>query len=151
MYKFNNILVPTDFSEQFRIAMNYAKELAASVDSTLHILHVIEPAIMPGDAVFSPHAKFVDVEKNIRENAEKNLAELKDELEGEKIKVKTELVYGQPSEKIIDYAKNNKLDLICIATHGVSGFEHFLFGSTTEKVLRKAPCPVIAVRMPEYE
>jgi nucleotide-binding universal stress UspA family protein len=151
MYKFNNILVPTDFSDQFDIALNYSTEIAAAVGSTLHIVHVIEPAIMPADAVFSPHAKFVEVEKSIRENAENKMQEIVDKIDTDNINVKTELVYGKPSDKIIDYAKDNKIDVICIATHGTSGVEHFLFGSTTEKVLRKSPCPVIAVRMPEYE
>ena len=53
---------------------------------------------------------------------------------------------GRASDEICNYAKENNISIIAIGTHGRSGLEHFLFGSTTERVLRKATCPVLSVR-----
>ena len=146
MISFSNILVPTDFSPGFEIAFNYAIGIAKSMKSKLHIVHVIEPAVYPTDKGFSPVA-FVDLEKELEANAKTELNKIKEKLSSEGIDFKIELLYGKPSQQIIDYAEANGTELICIATHGRSGFEHLLFGSTTEKVLRKSKCPVLAVRM----
>ncbi len=147
MYKFSNILLPTDFSDNFEIALNYGKEMAKSIGSTLHLLHTVETIIVPSEVVFAPHAKIVDIENQIKEYAENKLKEISDELESEGFNVKSSITEGKPDEEIVKYAEENNIDLICIAAHGKSGIEHFLLGSTTEKVLRTAPCPVIAAKM----
>lgn len=151
MFKFTDILIPTDFSDQFNLALDYAKEMTKSIGSTLHIIHVIESTVMPADTVFSAHAKIVDVESKIKLQAEENMGKIENELKNENFKIQTGIIKGHPADEIIDYANDKKIDSICIATHGRSGFQRFLFGSTTEKVLRKAPCPVIAIRAPEYK
>ena len=150
MYKFSNILLPTDFSENFDIALNYGKEMAKSIGSTLHVMHTVETIIVPSEVVFAPHAKIVDIENQIREYAENKLGEISDELKQEGYNVQTAMTEGKSDEEIVKYAEENNIDLICIAAHGKSGIEHFLLGSTTEKVLRTAPCPVIAVRMAKH-
>jgi nucleotide-binding universal stress UspA family protein len=53
---------------------------------------------------------------------------------------------GKPADEIVDYAKSHSIGLICMSTHGWSGFKHLLLGSTTERVLRRAPCPVFVMR-----
>ena len=151
MFKFDNILVPTDFSKQFYYALDYAKGMARSTGSTLHIVHSIETTLMPHDMVFHPHAKLVDVEQEIQRQTKEKLLKLKESLESEGFKVKTEVTKGAASSEIVKYAGENDIDAICISTHGTSGLEHFIFGSTTEKVLRTAKCPVIAVKMQEDE
>ncbi len=147
MFKFNKILVPTDFSEQFGIALNYAKELAQSTGAELHIIHVNEHTVYPADVGIA-QASFIDLEIELKTKSLNLLEILKDDLVKENINVKIAVKSGRPSDQIIEYAFEERIDLICIATHGRSGFEHLLFGSTTEKVLRKAPCPVLAVRIP---
>lgn len=147
MFKFREILVPTDFSDQSRMALDYAIELAESTGGTLHIIHVIEPSVYPTDLGF-PQVGLVDLDKELVENSNLELAKIEEELKAKGIKIIKFITHGRPSDEIVDYANDNKIDLICIATHGRNGFERFLFGSTTEKVLRKAPCPVLAVRMP---
>jgi nucleotide-binding universal stress UspA family protein len=57
------------------------------------------------------------------------------------------MLRGRASDEICGYAKEHGISIISIGTHGRSGLEHFLFGSTTERVLRKAPCPVLSVRL----
>jgi nucleotide-binding universal stress UspA family protein len=148
MLKFDNILVPTDFSEQFFIALDHAKEMARSIGSTLHILHTIETTLMPHDMAFPAHARLVDVEHEIENHAKEKLQKIKESLESEGFKVKTHITKGAPAAQIVEYAEDNDIGMICISTHGASGLEHFIFGSTTEKVLRTAKCPVFAVKIP---
>lgn len=151
MFKFENILVPTDFSEYSDHSLEYAKSLAKSTGSTLSLMHVIETTLMPATYGLSSHTRIVDAQSESEKLAQKKLDDKMGKLAGEGFSVKTELVHGSAAEKIIEYAKKNKVDAICIATQGSSGLERFLFGSVTEKVLRTAPCPVIAIRLPEYE
>jgi nucleotide-binding universal stress UspA family protein len=148
MFKFRKILVPTDFSEQFIITLNYAKELIKSGEDTeLHIIHVIEHSVYPADLGIT-QASFIDLEKEMNKKSVEQLEYIKHDLEREEINPHIHINTGRASDRIMEYANLHKIDLICIATHGRSGLEHFLFGSTAEKVLRKAPCPVLAVRMP---
>ncbi len=148
MFTFKKILVPTDFSECFEIALNYSLEFAKSMEAELHIVHVIQPAIMPADLGY-PQVSTVDIEKEIEANAYRQLDNIKASLRDKGVNFKAKIMYGKPSDRIIDYSHEENIDLICIATHGRSGFQHLLFGSTTEKVLRKATCPVLSVRMPD--
>jgi nucleotide-binding universal stress UspA family protein len=147
MFKFKSILVPTDFSEQCTLALNYAKELASNSEATLHIIHVVEHNVYPSDLGIT-QTSFIDLEIELNKRTAEQLDAIKKELEDSGYKATIHLSIGRPSDNIIDYAFEQKIDLICIATHGRSGLEHFLFGSTTEKVLRKAPCPVLTVRIP---
>ncbi len=148
MFSFNKILVPTDFSECFEIALKYSLEFAKSLEAELHIVHVIQPAILPADLGY-PQVSTVDIEKEIEANAHRRLDNIKGTLRNEGVNFEAKILFGKPSDQIIDYSRKENIDLICISTHGRSGFQHLLFGSTTEKVLRKAVCPVLSVRMPD--
>jgi nucleotide-binding universal stress UspA family protein len=148
MLRFDNILVPTDFSKHFFIALDYAKEMARSLGAKLHVIHCIESTIMPSGMVFPAHAKLVDVEQEIERNAKEKIQSIKESLESEGYNVITSIKKGSPAAEIIEYASKNDVGMICISTHGASGLEHFIFGSTTEKVLRTAKCPVFAVKIP---
>ena len=150
MFKFRKILVPTDFSEQFMISLNYAKELACNGNSELHIIHVVEHSVYPADLGIT-QASFIDLEMEMNKKSKEQLDFIKQDLEREGIHPVIHISSGRASERIVEYAEEHEIDLICIATHGRSGLEHFLFGSTAEKVLRKAPCPVLAVRQPHYK
>lgn len=150
MFKFNDIMIPTDFSKYFNISLNYAKDMAKSTGSTLHIVHVVETTLIPSTFDLSSHMRLVDVKDEVDKQSRKKLDEIMDNLLKEDFAVKTKLLHGSAASEIVDYAKEHKIDSICIATQGTSGIEHFLFGSTTEKVLRTAPCPVVAIRIPEY-
>jgi|YNPMSStandDraft_1061717.scaffolds.fasta_scaffold00001_59 universal stress protein A len=144
---FKNILIPTDFFEGFEIALNYAKMLAECGNSTLHILHVIEPSLYPSDMGFG-HLSYVDLEKELMQSSQKEIEKIAKNLEEQNYNVKTSILFGRASDQIIDYSKNNNIDLICITTTGRNSFDRFIFGSTTEKVLRKAECPVLSIKIP---
>lgn len=150
MFAVTNILVPTDFSEQSNNALNYAKGLAKNSEAVLHIVHVVEPTVYPADWGYS-QVGFVDLEHELRAAAEKSLKKTQEELQAEGYTVEITVLSGRASDEITAYAIKFNIDLISIATHGRSGIEHLLFGSTTERVLRKAPCPVLAVRVPPHK
>jgi nucleotide-binding universal stress UspA family protein len=147
MFAIASILVPTDFSENARRALDYATELARVSGATLHLMHVVEPVVYPADWSYA-QVGFADIEQELVENATKELAKLKEQLTASNISTTTAVRRGRASDEICSYCSEHGISMIAIGTHGRSGLEHFLFGSTTERVLRKAPCPVLSVRMP---
>ena len=147
MFKFNQILVPTDFSKCSESALLYAIDLARAFNSVIHVLNVVEPAVYPADLGFS-QVSFVELEMELEKNSKAELEKIAHRIREERIEAVTATLFGRASDQIIEYSENNKIDAICIATHGRSGFEHLIFGSTTEKVLRKANCPVLSIRTP---
>jgi nucleotide-binding universal stress UspA family protein len=144
------ILVPIDFSEYSKNALRYAVPFAKQFEAELLLMYVVEPTIYPSDFAFGP-VTVPNLERELRERASSELERLvKTYIKGA-VAVKTAIRTGKPSLEIIRWAKEETVDLIIIATHGHSGVEHVLFGSTTEKVVRKAPCPVLTLRSPEHE
>lgn len=139
-----SILVPIDFSPPSKKALAYAVAAARQFKAKLTLLHVIEPVATPDFAASFPLAM---------ENDEL-MAAAKKQLEGvvkaarippgsvEKILVR----FGRSYHEIAGAARTRKVDLIIIATHGYTGLKHAFLGSTTERVVRHAPCPVLVVR-----
>ena len=148
MFTVKSLLIPTDFSENASQALGLAKEVARGPQATLHLLHVVEPVVYPADWSYA-QVGFADIEQELQENAEKELAALSAKLRDEGYTVDTSVRRGRASDEICAYASECGASIIAIGTHGRSGLEHFLFGSTTERVLRKAPCPVLSVRLDE--
>jgi nucleotide-binding universal stress UspA family protein len=148
MQPITDILVPTDFSEHAREALEYAAELAQRLGATLHIVHVVEPIIYPAEWGYS-QVGLTELEQELTRMAQQEIAKLVEELRARGIPVRGEVLHGRASEQIVRYAHEHSIGLISMGTHGRSGLEHFLFGSTTERVLRKSPCPVLAVRLPK--
>lgn len=146
MNKIENILVPTDFFEGFELALNYAKFISKLTGALIHIIHVVEPSVYPADLGFS-QISYVDVENELKTSSELELIRISKQLESEGIKFKTALFYGKPSDQIIAYAAENSIDMICITTQARNSLDRFIFGSTTERVLRKADCPVVTLRI----
>lgn len=145
---FKNILIPTDFFEGFEVALDYAKSIATTDKTVLHILHVVEPSLYPADMGFS-HISYVDIEKELLSSSQVEIDKIVAKLDMEKFVFKTAILFGRASDQIISYSLENQIDLICITTTGRSSFDRFIFGSTTEKVLRRAECPVLSIRIPE--
>lgn len=149
MYAINSILVPTDFSDNATHALGYAKELAQQNNAVIHLLHVIEPVSYPVNWGYA-QVGFLDVEQEYMKAAETEMKTLNDALIAEGFNIVTAInTAGRASDEIDRYAAENGINLICIATHGRSGLDHMLFGSTTERVLRKTPCPVFVVKTPK--
>ncbi|MGA3265388.1 MAG: universal stress protein [Verrucomicrobiota bacterium] len=138
------ILVPTDFSEHSNFALRYAMSVAKEFNSRITLLHVIEPATVSGGA-FCPAAANYNM---ISISAEQAIARTwEHEKSAQPLAWRSMVREGIPYHMIIQTAKAEKSDLIIIATHGRTGLAHIFMGSTTEKVIRRAPCPVLVVRL----
>jgi nucleotide-binding universal stress UspA family protein len=149
MIKLNTILVPSDFSECSDAAVRYGLELARRFDAKLHLLHVIQdPATQPW-AAEGLSIPLLDAVEQWQKAAKERLAALVPAADAGRVTVATTIAMPYPD--ILRYAEENAVDLIVMGTHGRSGVSHMLLGSITERVVRRAPCPVLTVRHPERE
>ena len=147
MKPFDKILTAIDFSENSDYAYDYALSLAKKFDSQLIILHVInEPVDLRG--FYVPHISFEQLEKEIEEGAEKMMAKFCGSKMGDFTNFTTSIVTGIPYEEIIRSAEEASASLIVLGTHGRTGLDHLIFGSTAERVVRGASCPVLTIRLP---
>lgn len=141
------ILVPIDFSDYSKSSLKYAVSFANKFNAEITLIYVVEPVIYPPDFSMGQIAiPSVTAEWDLK--AKEELEKLKKKEIPESIKVSIIIKTGKPFFEIIEAAAEENIDLIIIATHGHSGVEHILFGSTAEKVVRKAPCPVLTLREP---
>jgi nucleotide-binding universal stress UspA family protein len=148
----SKILYPTDFSDLSLHALTYAKEMADAFGAHLHCLHVIDEAYQYWTAVGPEMAPVTPPVEDLTTMAESQMQRFADEhLIGLKDAPITKVVSGKPFAEIAIYARENGVDLIVLATHGRGGLTHVLLGSTAEKVVRKAPCPVLTVRDPSHQ
>jgi len=143
----SKILAPIDFSDYSKNALKYAAEFALNFKAKIFLIYVIEPVIYPADfSIGQVTIPTPDVDMHSR--AQSELDSLAKSFIESSIEVETMIKSGKPFVEIIETASEKDIDLIIIATHGHTGVEHLLFGSTAEKVVRKAPCPVLTVREP---
>ena len=147
MIKLDKILVPTDFSEFSRPAMQYGCAIAARFGAELHLLHIVpDPAMLvPEAAAFSVETMQAQSESLVKD-AEAMLQKLPLDGWGNEKPIVRQVRVGAAFMEIIDYARENEIDLIVIGTHGRSGLMHILMGSVAERIVRKAPCPVLTVK-----
>jgi nucleotide-binding universal stress UspA family protein len=149
MITLEKILVPTDFSECSEAAVRYGRALAGAFGATLHLLHVVQdPYTQPWAAEAFP-APLGDLLEQWQAQARVRLAELVPEAERAATMVAVEV--GSPFFEVVRYAEDQAIDLIVIGTHGRGPLGHVLLGSVAERVVRKAPCPVLTVRHPQHE
>ncbi len=144
------ILFPTDFSDYSKRALPYALAFAQSYGAQLHVLHVFEQRIHPSFYIVDKSTPF-DLDDGLRDRALDALDEFVYDDLRERIDFRCEVASGKPFVEIINYARANEIDLIVIATHGLTGLEYMIIGSTTERVVRRAPCPVLSIKDPEHE
>lgn len=150
MKTFEKILTAIDFSENSDYAFDYALTLARQFQAELTVLHVInEPVDLRG--FYVPHISFEQLEKEIADGAEKMMEKFCQTKLGDFTSYQTAIVSGIPYEEIIGKANETGSSLIVLGTHGRTGLDHLIFGSTAERVVRSAPCPVLTVRMPGQE
>jgi nucleotide-binding universal stress UspA family protein len=143
MIKIERILVPTDFSDYSKEAIKYACELAQRFGAELHLFHVVQPLrthVSYGPPI--PDAELFDPEQPAR----KELEALAEPGLEHVSRVERSVRTGTPFLEIVRCAKDKDVDLIVMGTHGRTGLAHALIGSVAEKVVRKAPCPVLSVR-----
>jgi nucleotide-binding universal stress UspA family protein len=143
MGKIKKILAPTDFSELSKIGIRYALEAARDVSAEVVVYHVID---FGGDwtNVRAAHAPYRDMLENSRQVLDRflasNFADCIDLVE-----VRQVIEFGTPHKNIVEVAATEDVDLIVMSTHGRTGLDHLILGSVAEKVVARAPCPVLIV------
>ena len=147
MEQIKKILVPIDFSDYSKNALKYAAQFAKQFNAKIYLIYVVEPMIYPADFSMGQVA-IPSTDIDLHSRAEEELKKLSKDIVNGGSKVEVLIKTGKPFVEIIESAAANDIDLIIIATHGHTGVEHLLFGSTAEKVVRKAPCPVLTLREP---
>ena len=143
MIAITHILCPIDFSDYSRHALHHAAALAKWYRATLTLLHVQPPMAIPaGPPEVLPTLVMT------RDQQQQLVASLRNMVAtevGESVLTHVDAIEGNPANEILERAKRIPADLIVMGTHGATGFERLLLGSVTEKVLRKATCPVLTV------
>ncbi len=143
-FALKQILVPVDFSECTEKAVAYAVPFARQFGATLTLLHVMEPPYLPASEMG------VVVEVESAEEARKQLAALQARLAGS-VRCQTLTRKGSAEHEILEAAKELHSDLMILGTHGRTGVERLLMGSTVERVVRRAGCPILIVRPHEHD
>jgi nucleotide-binding universal stress UspA family protein len=139
------ILYATDFSESSKPASDYALTLAKLTGGKVHVLHVIDEFSDSRKSMIQPEAMIL-LEREVEIQALKEMAEFcKKRFNGE-IPFTTDVVMGIPFQEIIKKASELPADLIVVGTHGLTGMEHVIVGSTAERVVRRSKIPVLTVR-----
>jgi nucleotide-binding universal stress UspA family protein len=147
--KLKVILVPTDFSESARHALTYGMSFAREYGARLVLLHVVENLTVGYASDLFP-VPMAEVFQEISGYARAELAKLGAEAREKDIEVEEQVVQGKPSAEIIRFAAERSVDMIVLGTHGKGMLDQALFGSTTERVVRRAPCQVLSVRLAEH-
>lgn len=151
MLPLTKILWPTDFSDASYEALRTADELALHFSAELILVHAIPP--VPLIPSYDAPAGVVGISylKEIEATAIESLDKVALERISAEITSRKLVVLGNPADEIVTTAHKVNADLIVIATHGLTGWRRFLFGSVAEKVIRMAPCPVLSIQVPPEE
>lgn len=151
MIDLRHILVPTDFSKSSQNALTYALAFAGKFGAEIHLLHVVQDialfipeAVMPSVPISPPAEQFRAAAQSALERAIAEQAK-------SGVTIHAEVCEGLSHQEIVRFARDKNIDLIVMGTHGHTGLAHVFMGSVAEKVVRRAPCPVLTVRHPEHE
>jgi nucleotide-binding universal stress UspA family protein len=144
MIELRNLLLAVDFSDSCLKATEYAVALSNRFGATLHLLHVIEDPV-----VYLPMFESypLPTREQFETYAQDRLENWTSDSEVEGLKLELAWRHGAPHIEIMEYADDSKIDLVVMGTHGRGFAAHLLLGSVAEKVIRKAPCPVLTVHL----
>ena len=139
-----HILVPMDFSKFSQGAVAYANALAIAWQAKVTLVHVIEEVLVP--TVYGVEAMTLTLSDPLIEKSNEELNKVAAQQIDAGIETKIQTLIGSPASTIAAYAKEEWVDLIVLASHGLTGIKRFLMGSVAESLNRKAPCPVLTVK-----
>lgn len=152
MIEMKTILYPTDFSEYADHARMYVTEMAKSFNSSVLLMHTIQaPSHYEVAYNYELALNVEEIGEKRQKAAEAKLEEIAESIRKEGIEVETLITLGSPFVDIVSTARKRKVDIVILSTHGWGFIKHVLMGSTAERVVRKAPCPVLTVRKEEHE
>jgi nucleotide-binding universal stress UspA family protein len=133
----NKVVVPVDFTSTTDKVVDYAVSVAEKLGAEICFLHVVSD--FEGYDMMLVHPSFNVLAADMKEKSENRIAELVETYAGSCGNVEI----GDAAEKIVEYAKNEGADMIIVGTHGAKGLERIILGSTAERVIKKASCPVL--------
>lgn len=143
------ILFPTDISEGSAYAVPFVADLTRHYGAKLYIIHVVYD-IARATGWYVPHVSMDEMYRDIEANAKKEIEKCcVEELRGYK-NIEYKIVKGVPHEEILKFAEENNIDMIIMGTHSRKGLDRVIFGSTAERVVRNARCPVLTVGPPVH-
>jgi nucleotide-binding universal stress UspA family protein len=151
MIVMKKVLVCTDFSDPSRKALEYGRDLARTFGASLRVLHVVE-SVRAGYALDAGYVGFPELQKQMEDAAREELSAIVTDDDRRTLKAQATIVSSpSASRAIVDYAKDEGIDLIVVGTHGRGGMSRMLLGSVAERIVRTAPCPVLTVHMEERD
>ena len=142
--KIARVLYPTDLSEASAHAAEWAVAVAGYYKAAITALHVVSPILIAVPALGTP-IPGGSIEENEMDRLRRDVTAQFSEATVDKSRLDILIDVGQPATRILERASGLPTDLIVMGTHGTSGFQHLVLGSVSEKVLRKARCPVLTV------
>lgn len=145
--KLKKILAPVDFSDCAEKAVQYAEAMAKQFNAELFLLHVMQPYMPVSDLVLVDTTGILD---QANAAVKRNLEDMRLKIDAH-IESRALTRSGQPYHEIVAAAEDLDVDLIIISTHGRTGLAHTFMGSTAERVVRHAKCPVLVVREREHD
>lgn len=148
MISFKKILCPIDHSDCSKEALKYAVTFAMKDEAKLYLLHIIDIRSFNDSLVAMSHQ--IPDEETLEQLRIKLLDCIPEEIRDD-MNVEAIVVQGIPFAEIISTAREKDIDMIVIGSHGRTGISHMMLGSVSEKVVRKAPCPVLTVRQRDQE
>ena len=148
------ILVATDGTKHSRAAIEKIADFQLNSDDEINIVSVVDMAVPMSIDMYGGYiTPSADIEKSVREVAEKILVDAKlfisEQLNIKDVSVNTEILYGSPDSRIVETAEKIKADLIIVGSHGYNRWERILLGSVSDSVVHHAPCSVLVVRTPD--
>lgn len=149
-FRLTKILVPVDFSPFANKALDYALAFAEPFQARIVLMHVVEPAVLPESTAVVTTA-LDNLNEDLRQVAQQKLDELQRTKLAGRVPSELQVRLGRAFSEIVGAAADLDVDLIILATHGYTGLKHVFLGSTAERVVRHAPCPVLTVRDPEHD
>jgi nucleotide-binding universal stress UspA family protein len=152
MISLKHVLVATDFGEAADAALAYGQELARTFGARLDVLHVVDNVLSRGFGVDGYVASYGDLQQDLEDAARRQLDALVTTEDRQTLQARPiVLTSNSPASTITTFALDEHVDLTIVGTHGRGALAHLLMGSVAERVVRTAPCPVLAVHHPEQE
>lgn len=150
MYDVKKILFPVDFSSNSYQVADYVISFARKFDAHIYLIHVLE-CLVPLQGFYIPHISVSTLEEDLKKAADKKMEEFIHKKMQDSRAITSQVIIGIPHVEILKMAQEQGIDMIIMGTHGWTGLEHVIFGSVAGKVVRKAPCPVLTVRVKPEE
>lgn len=140
----NKILVPVDFSENSKKIIQYGAYVARQFAAKMEAIFVAQ-TFQDYSEFFEPHMPILQFEEDLVASAKERMKSFLAESLEPSDECNGTVLAGDVAETILEYARQQKMDLIVMGTHGYKGLEKILFGSIAEKIVKMSPCPVLTI------